>query len=112
MLFTYVIEARGTGYVKIGHSDDPHRRRYELQVGCPYDLELLAFFRDEFRYFEQWCRHYLKQWRIRGEWYRKDNPVKDILLIDGKKGDLFARTLPGQSHWGYLVFHNWVKVKR
>lgn len=65
----YLIECHD--FVKVGIADKPASRLIELQVGCPYELRLLASFAvrqsaaAERRLHELW-----KQYEVRGEWFR------------------------------------------
>lgn len=66
--FIYLIECHE--FVKVGIADDANSRLVQLQVGCPYELRLLASFptqhaaRDEARLHGLW-----KRYEVRGEWF-------------------------------------------
>ena len=66
--FIYLIECHE--FVKVGIADNPDFRLIQLQVGCPYELRLLASFttqhtaRDEARLHGLW-----KRYEVRGEWF-------------------------------------------
>ena len=70
----YVIEQdspvrRGMGMVKIGYSErDPSRRLYDLQVGNPYDLEIIAILKGG-REREASLHEKFIRWHVRGEWF-------------------------------------------
>ncbi len=67
--FIYLIACHD--FVKVGIADNPKFRLGSLQVGCPYDLKMLATFRvsncmeAEARLHAIW-----KRYEIRGEWFR------------------------------------------
>lgn len=67
--FIYIIQCRD--FVKVGIANEPSFRLMELQVGCPYELKLLAAFktdnanRDEKRLHAEW-----KRYALRGEWFQ------------------------------------------
>lgn len=46
-LFIYAIEARGSEFVKIGVSVDPHSRMRDLQTANPYELGILYLVKSE-----------------------------------------------------------------
>ena len=66
--FIYIIGCHD--FVKVGISSDANWRLTQLQVGCPYELRLLARFttqhatRDEARLHALW-----KRYELRGEWF-------------------------------------------
>lgn len=37
----YIMQAHGTGNIKVGRSDNPKRRLKQLQTGCPESLRLI-----------------------------------------------------------------------
>lgn len=67
--FIYLIGCHN--FVKVGLADRVVIRLSQLQVGCPYELKLLAMFKtermqhDEQRLHDLW-RHY----EVRGEWFQ------------------------------------------
>lgn len=58
-------------FVKVGIANNPVFRLCSLQVGCPYELRLLATFRtdsccsDEAKFHRMW-----KKYELRGEWFK------------------------------------------
>ena len=67
--FIYLITCRD--FVKVGIAVNPYERLMQLQVGCPYELHLLAAFKtdqaikDERKFHAMW-----KQYEVRGEWFQ------------------------------------------
>ena len=68
----YVI-GREQGPVKVGISQKPHVRAYDLQTGCPYKIDLLfsAEFqsRQQARAFEAQIHGVLEDRRMASEWF-------------------------------------------
>lgn len=68
----YVI-GREQGPVKVGISQKPHVRAYDLQTGCPYKIDLLfsAEFesRQQARAFETQVHGVLEDRRMASEWF-------------------------------------------
>lgn len=65
--YIYFIQIKD-GPIKIGRSKDPYKRLIELQVACPYELQLLYFFPGGAK-SEHATRHVLIENKIRGEWF-------------------------------------------
>lgn len=69
-------------FVKVGISDDPEFRLITLQVGCPYELRVLAVFKsmnalqDEARLHQLW-----KRYEVRGEWFKV--PESELSFVAG-----------------------------
>ena len=67
-------------YVKVGIANSVRLRLTELQVGCPYELSVLASFptnnaqRDERRLHRRWTAY-----ATRGEWFRV--PYAELALV-------------------------------
>jgi hypothetical protein len=70
----YLIEALGTGFVKIGYSNNPSKRLSGLQTASPHDLTLFRVLpgevEDEHDLHQRFSSH-----RVRGEWF-ESGPVK------------------------------------
>ena len=70
----YLIEALGTGLVKIGYSNNPSKRLSGLQTASPHDLTLFRVLpgeiEDEHDLHQRFSIH-----RVRGEWFAA-GPVK------------------------------------
>jgi lambda repressor-like predicted transcriptional regulator len=72
--FIYIIQCcDDNGYVKIGlTTDNAVSRQLSLQVGCPYELKVVASFNvsGELRKIEQTLHNQLERFRLRGEWFK------------------------------------------
>lgn len=76
--YIYVIQCQG--FVKIGIADNPKKRLSELQVGCPFKLELVrAFASRDPRRDEKSLHHSLGKHHERGEWFRLTDPLSQLL---------------------------------
>jgi hypothetical protein len=64
----YVIAARGTAAVKIGHTIDPTERLGQLQTGNAAELQLLWTCRGD-RRLEGHLHAVFHRYRVRGEWF-------------------------------------------
>ncbi len=62
----YVV--RAGQFVKIGSTVDPIKRLSQLQVGCPYKIQLVAVFPGT-RKDEKELHRIFKKDRFRGEWF-------------------------------------------
>lgn len=69
--YLYLVRCVGSDYYKIGISTlTPVNRLCQLQVGCPYKLEMCHVFADPSAYqLEQQIHLELKHCHVRGEWY-------------------------------------------
>lgn len=91
----YFIQCQApTGPIKIGHARDVERRRSNLQMGCPYQLTILASYpvhdapAAEMRLQEVW--HHL---HLRGEWYRSDPDLLAAIASIETDAERVARVL-------------------
>lgn len=69
----YIISARNTGCCKVGVSERPLRRMYELQIGCPSKLALefsICADPDLVEWTERALHRHLQDRRTSGEWFR------------------------------------------
>lgn len=66
--FLYFIEAKGTGFVKIGRSSNPERRLSQLATGSPNELILLGTISGGHD-LEQSLHQDFSHLRGRGEWF-------------------------------------------
>ncbi len=68
----YVIDAVGTGYYKIGYSENIQNRIGGLQSGIPFDLDIVAlYFTDQYKYLEKILHERFEEKRRKGsEWFR------------------------------------------
>lgn len=74
----YVAQAGGEdGPVKIGKAINPAARVAALRTGCPVDLQLLTF-ADWHESNERLIHWYLREHRIRGEWFRPSGKVEFV----------------------------------
>src|SRR5216110_1895594 len=66
--FVYVI--RAGEFIKIGVARDVSKRVQQMQVGCPYDTEVLMAWPCSDPYaFERRLHYQLRAYRHRGEWF-------------------------------------------
>ena len=71
----FILMKNTDGYIKIGQSNSPLCRHRELQVGSPYQLEILATVWAT-TLLENIFHKLFASSRIRGEWFY---PTKDIM---------------------------------
>ena len=76
----YAIKFGFLGWLKFGVSDNPVARLATLQVAAPVDLEILASadWPDE---FEGFVHEYLRQTRLRGEWFNESERASQVISI-------------------------------
>ena len=97
-MFVYFIQA-GTkkGPIKIGYAKDVEKRMVELQVGCPFTLNLIfklpAKSEKHAQALEAWFHDRWEKRHIRGEWF-KTLKIEQILsciplAIENKDWDEF-----------------------
>lgn len=73
--YVYFLQCGADGPIKIGSAGDVRRRVAMLQIGCPFKLHLLFWFRcDEgcefdANFVERWIHKHAEPARIRGEWF-------------------------------------------
>ena len=76
-------------FVKVGEARDTQARLSGLQVGCPYELELIGTIRGRFE-TEFSIHDTLAPYRVRGEWFRWCDEVRlaiaAYLAVDGCDG--------------------------
>lgn len=67
----YALWAKGTNYVKIGFTADyrAEKRLIQLQPGCPFELQVLAF-ADGSKKDEGEFHRLLADEHVRGEWFK------------------------------------------
>ncbi len=87
--FVYLIEATGSGAIKVGAATNPRARLKALQTGCPVTLVLRQAFGcppGKACQFENELHRKLDTYRIRGEWFREEAPLlKEMLASPGDK---------------------------
>ena len=64
-------------YLKIGYSQYPEKRIYELQIGNPEKLKILSYKKGG-RWDEKSLHQLCKDYKYRGEWFRNCKEVIDI----------------------------------
>ncbi len=65
-------------FIKIGIAGAVADRLVGLQVGCPYDLTVVACWRSPNPIQEEEALHeHLGRYRIRGEWFKLPKPLMD-----------------------------------
>lgn len=78
-LFIYFIRAEGTGFVKIGKTLNPWQRQLELQTSNPHKLTLLCAVLDQTGTGEAELHKRFQSLRERGEWFREQDALADLL---------------------------------
>lgn len=79
--FIYIVQAGE--FVKIGIAVDVKVRLSELQVGCPYQMSLLRFWRSlKPARDERMIHHKLKPYRVRGEWFKLPELVLAAIMSE------------------------------
>jgi hypothetical protein len=73
----YLVETQGL--YKIGIAKSPSRRLGELQVGCPFELNLINTF-DGDSETESYIHKVLSVYRIRGEWFDLPEAISEWLI--------------------------------
>jgi hypothetical protein len=88
--FVYIIQCHE--YVKVGHADKLNIRLAALQVGCPYELRIIASWQsrhakaDERRLHELWRR-----FEVRGEWFNVPAGELAFAINANNFDDLFTK---------------------
>ena len=84
----YAVEALGTGFVKFGVAVDVRKRIEMLQIGCPFELLVLATCVGGQKE-EREIHAKLSSSKHRGEWFRLDEQansvIADMLSMNGFK---------------------------
>jgi hypothetical protein len=94
----YAIRAGLTKFVKIGESSNPRSRRDQLQTAHYEELNLLGLFPERFGN-EAELHDRLAAHRVRGEWFRMEGLVVDLLaqlepLPDSDSTDVLYLRVP------------------
>ena len=80
--YVYVIQCRN--FIKIGTTNNPQKRLSELQVGCPFKLNLLQSFAScAPKADEKRLHDLLHKRRVRGEWFRFTARMGELLQTFG-----------------------------
>lgn len=75
----YFILAEEVGRVKIGITTNIRARMYDLQNSSPVELKLIALFENKTFEDERFLHAVFSDYRIRGEWFRYSDEIKDFL---------------------------------
>jgi hypothetical protein len=78
----YVVEALGLERIKIGTARDVVKRLQTLQCASPVELVVIGQISGG-HFTEKWLHYRLKQYSIRGEWFRLDCPWRQELDLIG-----------------------------
>lgn len=93
--YIYFIQCQAPdGPIKIGHARDVERRRSNLQMGCPYQLTVLACFPvDDAPAMEARLQDVWRDLHVRGEWYRAAPELLDAIASIETDAQRVARIL-------------------
>lgn len=80
--YVYVIHCEGTTFYKIGISKKNYNDRlYNLQSGCPFELEMIyVSHSDDHRRLEKELHNKFKDKCVRGEWFDLDEASLNTLI--------------------------------
>lgn len=94
----YVMQAGTMDIFKIGKAGDAKRRKYNLQAGCPYPLQLKNIIETDNAIWLEHCLHViLRKYNMRGDWFE---------ITESKLAHILYRILPalleedGNTHAG------------
>jgi hypothetical protein len=73
----YFVEAEGTGFIKIGKTNNIEKRLRSLQTATPHRLILRKCLTGATH--EKNMHDFYKEYKIRGEWYKLDGKLKDYV---------------------------------
>lgn len=79
--YTYVLRRGGDGPFKVGRTKDVRARVMQLQTACAERLQVISVI--EGSSHERRIHEELSPWRMRGEWFRPDSPIEDVLISLG-----------------------------
>ena len=74
----YFILNKELNHVKIGYSNDIHRRVKQLQTSSSTELELHFFLNGDYR-IEKLFHKYFKKYHVRNEWYNFENNIEQFI---------------------------------
>ena len=81
--FVYFIQAGKGGPIKIGRSSSIKQRLADVQIYCPYEVFVLALidcpWRETTIRLEQALHRDLKEFRMRGEWFKPSKEVRKMV---------------------------------
>lgn len=105
--------------IKIGMTRrHPMDRLYDLQAGCPYDLELVAWLDNCFCRFEPLLHKFFRAYRIHREWFKSD-PVLTFIptlmrhktevqrMDENSFTEVFGATYTPNVNYGAIVVHQY-----
>ncbi|KKM66332.1 hypothetical protein LCGC14_1482270 [marine sediment metagenome] len=70
-MYLYVMHAEKEALIKIGITNDPHKRLLTIQSACPYHLKLLHEFEiNKYKAIENRFHLHFRHTHMRGEWFR------------------------------------------
>lgn len=96
----YFVQGEKGGPIKVGHSSDPQKRMYNLQVGYPDKLVML---------YEQWETNWLTECRVliffqcialQGEWLEPHPLLQHFIFLLKIHHEVPARELINRKHFG------------
>lgn len=76
--YVYVMGSEANSLVKIGWAKNPERRRSDLQMGSPVELEVLRTYPDPDHRLEFWLHEQFPVQRRHGEWFALGNQLYKI----------------------------------
>ena len=87
--FVYVILC--VDFVKIGIAVKPESRLGNMQVGCPYELKMLAKYpSNNARHDERRLHKLLHSFHARGEWFKIPDSLIALMVKAGSVGELMG----------------------
>ena len=76
----YFIQVVGNGPIKIGVATRPWKRMADLQVACPYELEMAGYVAsDDARDLELMLHGLFSAHHLRGEWFHPAREIEDYI---------------------------------
>jgi hypothetical protein len=79
MYNVYFIQEQHSGLIKIGKAIDVNKRKVELQMGNPYELKLLAVWRQCGQRIEKEFHLRFKSDKVRGEWFKPSDEMTTLI---------------------------------
>ena len=67
----YIIECEGTDLIKIGRTNNPQTRISNLQIGCPFKLNIILILKGEGHKEKELHKH-LSVFLHEREWFKKE----------------------------------------
>jgi len=88
----YFIQAVNGGPIKIGVTQNIHKRLDSLQTASPYQLRVLALIRGGQRLEQEYHRHF-HMYRLSGEWFEPAQPI----LAEVERINVRSELVPQES---------------